>query len=111
PGYSADPVVLTKAAKTLLPKIVDGVRYARAGIVVTDLRPSGVHEMFDEFVSPHEAKEIGPLIEHIRSEHGPAAIGLGRAGLREGPAWQMRRNMMSPRYTTHWDELRTVLAN
>src|SRR5699024_4564020 len=25
PGYSADPVVLTKAAKTLLPKIVDGV--------------------------------------------------------------------------------------
>lgn len=110
PGYSADPVVLTKAAKQLLPKIIDGIKYARAGIVVTELRPSGVHEMFEEFVSPHEAKQIGPLIEHIRSEHGTTAIGLGRAGLQQGPSWQMRREMMSPRYTTHWDELLTVHA-
>src|SRR5699024_6284465 len=37
PGYSSDPVVLTKTAKQLLPKIRHGVRYARAGIVVTEL--------------------------------------------------------------------------
>lgn len=110
PGYSADPVVLTKAAKQLLPKIRPGVRYARAGIVVTELRPVGAQPMFEEFVSPHEAKQIGPLLEQIKQEYGPAAIGLGRAGLRAGPAWQMRRNMMSPRYTTHWDELLTVKA-
>lgn len=110
PGYSADPVVLTKAAKQLLPKIRPGTRYARAGIVVTEMRPVGAQPMFEEFVSPHEAKQIGHLLEDIRSEHGPAAIGLGRAGLREGPAWQMRRTMMSPRYTTHWDELLTVHA-
>ena len=110
PGYSADPVVLTKAAKNLLSKIRPGTRYARAGIVVTDLRPVGSQPMFDEFVSPHEANNIGELLEHIRSEHGPGAIGLGRAGLRDGPAWQMRRNMMSPRYTTHWEELLTVKA-
>ena len=66
--------------------------------------------MFDEFVTPHEAKHIGPLLDQIKHGHGPAAIGLGRAGLRDGPAWQMRRNMMSPRYTTHWDELLTVKA-
>src|SRR5699024_3863318 len=110
PGYSADPVVLTKAAKQLLPKIRPGTRYARAGIVVTDLRPVGAQPMFEEFVTPHEAKQIGPLLEQIKHEHGPAAIGLGRAGLRDGPTWQMRRNMMSPRYTTHWDELLTVKA-
>src|SRR5699024_192524 len=81
PGYSADPVDLMKAAKNLLPKIRPGTRYARAGIVVTDLRPVGAQPMFDEFVTPHEAKKIGELLEHIRSEHGPAVIGLGRAGL------------------------------
>ncbi|HEY4535506.1 MAG TPA: hypothetical protein VIG71_05970 [Enteractinococcus sp.] len=97
PGYSADPVVLTKAAKHLLPKIRPGTRYARAGIVVTDLRPVGAQPMFEEFVTPHEAKHIGPLLEQIKHEHGHAAIGLGRAGLREGPAWQMCRTMMSPR--------------
>src|SRR5699024_8403281 len=111
PGHSADPVVLTKAAKQLLPKIRPGTRYARAGIVVTDLRPVGSQQMFDEFISPHEAKEIGPLLEQIKTQHGAAVIGLGRAGLREGPAWQMRRNMMSPRYTTHWDELLVVKAS
>lgn len=110
PGYSADPVVLTKAAKNLLPKIRLGTRYARAGIVVTELRPVGSQQMFDQFISPHEAKGIGPLVEQIRSEHGTTAIGLGRAGFKQGPAWQMKRNMMSPRYTTHWDELLTVYA-
>src|SRR5699024_2030266 len=97
-GYSADPVVLTKAAKSLLPKIRPGIRYARAGIAVTELRPVGAQPMFAQFVTPHEAKHIGPLLEQIKHEHGDAAIGLGRAGLRDGPAWQMRRNMMSPRY-------------
>src|SRR5699024_4802514 len=111
PGYSADPVVLTKAAKSLLPKIRPGTRYARAGIIVTELRPVGSQTMFDEFVSPHEAKNIGELLQDIKSQHGPTAIGLGRAGLKKGPAWQMKRNMMSPRYTTHWDELLTVKAS
>ena len=109
-GYSADPVVLTKAAKQLSAKIHPGTRYARAGIVVTGLRPVAAQPMFDEFVSPHEAKNLGSLLEEIKHAHGPEVIGLGAAGLREGPGWQMRRNMMSPRYTTHWNELLTVYA-
>ena len=41
PMPTADPVLLTKAAHALLPLIQDGVKYARAGIMVTDLRPTG----------------------------------------------------------------------
>lgn len=110
PGPSADPVVLTKAAKQLLPQILIGVKYARAGVVVMDLQPTAMQETFETFVSAHEAKQIGPLIQQIRSEHGVKAIGLGAAGLAQGPAWQMRREMMSPRYTTHWKELLRVKA-
>lgn len=105
---SADPVMLTKAAKQLLLKIRHGGRYARAGIVVTELRAVGTQSMFAEFVLPHAAKHIGPLIKQIRSAHETVATGLGRAGLREGRAWQTRRNMISSRYTTHWEELLTV---
>ena len=111
PKHSADPVVFTKAAKALLPKITPGVRYAKAGITVTELRPAGSAQMLDEFVSAQETKQIGSLLEKIRSEHGQSAIGLGRGGMQEGPSWQMRRELMSPRYTTHWDELLTVRAN
>ncbi len=110
PGPTADPVVLTRAAKQLLPQILVGVKYARAGVVVMDLQPLAMQETFDPFVSAHEAKQIGPLIQQIRSEHGVKSIGLGRAGLQRGPAWEMRREMMSPRYTTHWRELLTVKA-
>ncbi|EMQ96752.1 DUF4113 domain-containing protein [Paeniglutamicibacter gangotriensis] len=31
--------------------------------------------------------------------------------MKTGPEWTMRREMMSPRYTTHWDELLTVYAS
>ncbi|WP_159613921.1 Y-family DNA polymerase [Glutamicibacter sp. JC586] len=110
PGPTADPVVLTRAAKQLLPQILVGVKYARAGVVVMDLQPWAMQETFDPFISAHEAKQIGPLIQQIRSEHGVKSIGLGAAGLQQGPAWEMRREMMSPRYTTHWRELLTVKA-
>lgn len=73
-------------------------------------KPLAVQETFDPFVSAHEAKQIGPLIQQIRSEHGVKSIGLGRGSLQQGPAWEMRREMMSPRYTTHWRELLTVKA-
>lgn len=111
PGPTADPLLLTRAAKALLPKILDGVKYARAGIVVTDIRPTGAQETFEPFVNPHEAKEIGPLIQKIKQRHGVNAVGLGLAGMKAGPQWTMRREMMSPRYTTHWDELLTVYAS
>ena len=111
PGPTADPLLLTRAAKELLPRIINGIKYARAGIVVTDIRPTGAQETFEPFVNPHEAKEIGPLIQKIKQRHGVNAVGLGLAGMKAGPEWTMRRDMMSPRYTTHWDELLIVKAS
>lgn len=39
PIPTAYPMILTKVGHTLLPRIVAGIRYARAGIMVTDLGP------------------------------------------------------------------------
>lgn len=61
PGPTADPVVLTKAAKQLLPHILVGVKYTRAVVVLKDLPPMATQETFEPFVSPHEAKNIGRL--------------------------------------------------
>lgn len=41
---------------------------------------------------------------------GRDLLGLGYAGLRPGPDWQMKREMLTPRATTHWGELATALA-
>ncbi|MFF1254871.1 Y-family DNA polymerase [Pseudarthrobacter sp. NPDC058329] len=110
PMPTADPVILTKAAHALLPAIIDGTKYARAGIMVTDLRPSGNQKPLELFENPHEERRIGPLLEDITRRYGRGSIGLGHAGIRGGPDWTMKRGMRSPRYTTHWNELPLVKA-
>jgi DNA polymerase V len=88
----------------------DGVKYVRAGIMVTDLRPTGNQAPLPVFENPHEERGIGSLLEEVSRRYGRDAIGLGHAGIRGGPDWSMKRDMLSPRYTTHWAELPIVKA-
>jgi len=110
PMPTADPVLLTKAAHALLPHIRDGLKYAKAGLMLTDLRPTGNQPPLEPFVNRHEERGIGPLLEDVSRKFGRSSIGLGHAGIRSGLDWTMKRNMRSPRYTTHWDELPLVKA-
>ncbi|GGJ16101.1 Y-family DNA polymerase [Paenarthrobacter histidinolovorans] len=111
PMPTADPVLLTRAAHALIPKIKEGVRYAKAGIMVTDLRPSGNQKPLEIFENRHEERGIGSLLEEVSKRYGRGSIGLGHAGIKGGPDWSMRRDMLSPRYTTNWDELPLVKAS
>lgn len=110
PTPTADPVELTKAAHTLLPQLSDGVRYARAGIMLTDLRKAEEHQTLDMFRHAHEESHIAELMDTIQRKAGRDALGLGWAGMRPGPAWEMKREMLTRRATTHWDELVVVRA-
>ena len=110
PVPTADPLLLARAAYALLPRINDGVKYARAGIMVTDLRPTANQAPLAVFENAHEERGIGPLLEEVSRKYGRGSIGLGHAGIRGGPDWTMKRDMLSPRYTTHWDELPVVRA-
>jgi DNA polymerase V len=111
PAPTADPVLLSKAATGALEGlIVDGVPYARAGVMLTDLSPAGAAPQLPMFATAHEEKHIGALLGDIMDRFGTGAIGLGRAGMVEAPDWGMRRNALSPRYTTEWNELPVVKA-
>jgi DNA polymerase V len=103
-------MLLTKASHALLPRIQDGIKYVRAGIMVTDLRPTGGQAPLPVFANPHEERGIGTLLEDISRKYGRGSVGLGHAGIRGGPDWSMERSMLSPRYTTNWDELPVVRA-
>lgn len=111
PASTADPVLLTKAAVAALEgQIVDGMPYARAGVTLTDLRPAGAQPQLPEFATAHEEKRIGELLGDVMDKFGTGSIGLGRAGMVEAPDWSMKRQALSPRYTTEWDELLVVKA-
>ncbi|WP_345478446.1 Y-family DNA polymerase [Nesterenkonia rhizosphaerae] len=110
PSPTSDPVTLMRAAKRLLPLIEEGRRYTKAGITLTGLSPAGQQAAFDLFTPDQDSRALGPLMEQVRARAGAEAIGLGRGGLRTAADWEMRREMMSPRYTTRWDEVLEVRA-
>ncbi|MCQ9163958.1 Y-family DNA polymerase [Arthrobacter sp. STN4] len=111
PMPTADPVLLARAAHALPPRTVEGVKYVRAGIMVTDLRPTGNQATLKLFENRHEERGIGQLLEEVSKKHGRGSIGLGAGGIRGGPDWTMKREMLSPRYTTHWEELPVARAS
>ena len=109
PAHTADPLELSRAADTLLPLIEEGVPYIRAGVIVTDLRPAGAQDMLLP-ADGHALKDTGPLLQDVGRRFGRSAIGLGHAGLKAGSDWTMKRDMLSPHYTTKWSELPVVKA-
>lgn len=82
----------------------DGRRYAKAGIMLNDFTPNGVSQLdlFDE-VQPRPASDA---LMHVLD--GINNSGLGKvwfAGRGIAPEWQMKRDMLSPAYTTRWSDL------
>ncbi|MFK4298106.1 DNA polymerase V [Arthrobacter sp. GAS37] len=111
PAATSDPVELTRAAHALLERMTPGMKYARAGVMLTDLRPDTGQQALAPFQFPHEERGIATLVDRVQKKFGAEAVGLGWAGMRPGPQWRMRRDMLTPRATTHWGELATVKAS
>jgi len=82
----------------------DGFRYAKAGIMLGDFFQSGIAQldMFSETQPRHNADALMGVLDHINHS------GLGKvwfAGQGTIKPWQMKREMLSPRYTTCLAEL------
>lgn len=85
----------------------DGYRYAKAGIMLGDFYQSGVAQldMFSESQPRANADALMTALDHINRS------GLGKvwfAGQGVNNQWQMKREMLSPRYTTCLNELLIV---
>lgn len=108
--HTNEPIRIAKAAGALLSKIQHGTRYARAGIVLTDLMPETQLSPLELFIPEFEGRGIGATLDRINERLGVHMVGVGRGGLKDPPVWNMRRNMLSKRGTTQWEELCTVKA-
>lgn len=107
-----DPVLLAAAASRILPQLFPAhlppVRYARVGVVLLDLQPASGAPMLSMFEPGHPG--VGGLLDKVNQKLGRGAIGVGLGGLKSPPEWEMKREMLSKRATTHWDELCEVRA-
>jgi len=104
---TSDPLQLIAAAHQVLPQLVEGHRYNRAGILLTGLSKAGAQRLLWGEPDPARAR-LNSAVDDIAARFGKAAIGYGPTGLRTAPRWQMRREKLSPAATTSWDQLLTV---
>ncbi|CAD5780839.1 Nucleotidyltransferase/DNA polymerase involved in DNA repair [Escherichia coli] len=82
----------------------DGHQYAKAGCILNDFTPTGVSHLnlFDDTQSRSNSNQLMKVVDSINHSC------LGKvwfAGRGIAPEWQMKREMLSPTYTTRWNEL------
>ena len=111
PEPTDEDAVLCRAAVTALgPQLVPGRRYVRAGVTLSELVPRDQHATLDVFGTASARTPSTAVVDDVAARFGEDSLALGLAGLRTRRAWTMKRDMVSPRATTHWDELAVVRA-
>ncbi|MBX9913636.1 MAG: translesion error-prone DNA polymerase V subunit UmuC [Pseudomonadaceae bacterium] len=110
PYPTDDTRLITKAATAGLQQVYrDGFSYSKAEILLLDLRQRGefTDDMFAS-TQPAAAEQVMAVLDQINSKWGRGT--LRPAGVPAAPEWAMRREMMSPSYTTSFADLWTVRA-
>jgi DNA polymerase V len=108
PSASADTAKIIRAALSGLAAIWrDGFRYKKAGVMLLDLMPA-VSASAGLFDKPDDEKSIARMrtMDRINARYGRDTLILGATGRRR--AWKLRRDFLSPCYTTKWEDLLTV---
>ncbi|WP_395831868.1 DUF4113 domain-containing protein [Elstera sp.] len=97
----------TRAARALWR---DGYRYAKAGIVLLDLYQPDEQPVADLFPSRDPAKSAALMaaLDSVNQRFGRNTLRPGAVAA--APAWGMRRNNLSPCYTTRETDLMQVIA-
>lgn len=101
-------IFLNKAMQLLDGLWVDGYRYAKAGVMLADFYDPGVHQpgLFDAPIVQKESDQaLMLLMDKLNTKH-TKTIWFASQGTKQD--WSMKRELLSPAYTTNWRELPTA---
>ena len=104
PGGSNDTFRLIGLAGKITERLFKpGYRYAKAGVILIDLRPaeSWQQDMFSSYDGNNEKLMV--LMDEINARFGKSTVRSGALGSSE--RFKMQKNFSSPRYLTHWAEV------
>ena len=108
PFPSDDTRLIIKAASQGLDAIYrTGYAYAKAEILLMDLRQRGEFsgDLFAQ-EQPESSERVMEVLDQINARWGRGTLRPARVPAT--PGWGMRRELLSPRYTTDWNGLWTV---
>ncbi|WEV42516.1 Y-family DNA polymerase [Bifidobacterium sp. ESL0682] len=117
---SDDPLIIAKAACQALHGRADPhARYIRAGVLLLGLQDANDFTTLHGFEAKRDTHNLGAIIDQANQKFGSSRVGIGYGGIRgkgrgdedTGATWTMRREMLSGRCTTRWDEMAVAHAD
>jgi len=97
-GGTSDPRRLSSEAVEIVRRLfVHGVKYAKAGVALMDVRPVSCWQ--GSLFEPMECmsgKNVSPVMDEINQRFGRQSVKLARHTLSKG--WEMKRERLSPNY-------------
>lgn len=103
-----DTRVILREALVLVRQLFEpGVPYKKAGVVLSGIVPRATVAP-SLFATPSSVSELFSAIDTLNDRFGPETVSIGRTGRED--RWQPSKEHVSPRYTTSWSEIRTVMA-
>ncbi|USD58900.1 Y-family DNA polymerase [Vibrio sp. SCSIO 43140] len=104
---TADVGKITRQVSRMAEQIfTSGVRFYKIGVGLIEL-VEGKHEQYDLFASQPN-NELMKVYDDLNSRFGKNTIFLGAQGIAGKQDWKMRRDRMSPLYTTSWNDIPVV---
>lgn len=100
--------IITAATKCLDVIWRDGHRYQKAGVMLGDFYSQGVAQLnlFDDNAPRKNSEKLMEVLDHLNAKDGRGTLYFAGQGIQT--AWQMKREMLSPRYTTRYSDLLSV---
>ncbi|EMP0248784.1 Y-family DNA polymerase [Klebsiella michiganensis] len=97
--------IITAATKCLDAIWRDGHRYQKAGVMLGDFYSQGVAQLnlFDDNAPRQNSEKLMEVLDHLNAKDGRGTLYFAGQGIQT--AWQMKREMLSPRYTTRYSDL------
>lgn len=89
----------------------DGYYYHKVGVLLMDFVQTN-NMMVSLFDPPNRINQIKAteLMDKVNKKYGREALYYAAAGMKERRRWQMKRELLSSRFTTNWKDLPEVKA-
>ena len=105
PEASSNTPIITRYALALLKRLYkEGYKYKKAGVMLSDIIPSRDLQM-NLFLGDRErgSTELMNTVDRVNRSYGSGTLFYASAGTDK--PWSMRRELLSPAYTTRWEDI------
>lgn len=100
-------LIIHAAQKGLQSIYKKGFLFMKSGVMLLDLKAKDDYCQSDLFIpdisETQKSEQLMKTMDYINQKMGKNTIHLG--GIRQTAAWQIKRDLLSQRYTTRWEEL------